>query len=229
MKKGWGQASGLAQYFVFPWVLWHCWLGDRKDFWPLCHLFRKRSLPGDVKKENREGKQVTQVHFENWGRYVMKDVDAVKLTPGSLLWCADESCCRDWSAAWCWQGRVCEQRSGHKDSQSTSDPCCNVEWTIRRRTAWCAVLKLLFHFHYSLLCLCCIFSVIFNPLTAIFPKMPVPKPILDTTQILFATILFVCFDNCNTYCSQFVTHLHFFIDRNLGSSHPSVPAVPWTG
>ena len=68
-----------------------------------------------------------------------------------------------------------------------------------------------------------------NPLTAIFPKMPVPKPILDTTQILFATMLFVCFDNYNTYCSQFVTHLHFFIDRNLGSSHPSVPAVPWTG
>ena len=62
-----------------------------------------------------------------------------------------------------------------------------------------------------------------NPLTTIFPKMPAPKPILDTTQILFATILFVCFDNYNTYCSQFVTHLHFFIDRNLGSSHPSVP------
>lgn len=70
---------------------------------------------------------------------------------------------------------------------------------------------------------------VINPLTAIFPKMPVPKPILDTTQILFATILFVCFDNYNTYCSQFVTHLHFFIDRNLGSSHPSVPTVPWTG
>ena len=53
--------------------------------------------------------------------------------------------------------------------------------------------------------------------------MPVPKPILDRTQILFATILFVCFDNYNTYCSQFVTHLHFFIDRNLGSSHPVYP------
>ena len=75
----------------------------------------------------------------------------------------------------------------------------------------------------------CMQRHLFNPLTAIFPKMPVPKPILDTTQILFTTILFVCFDNYNTYCSQFVTHLHFFIDRNLGSSHPSVPAVPWTG
>jgi len=89
---------------------------------------------------------------------------------------------------------------------------------------WSTFLKSLHHAPYKIVAI-----LLLNPLTAIFPKMPVPKPILDTTQILFATILFVCFDNYNTCCSQFVTHLHFFIDRNLGSSHPSVPAVPWTG
>jgi len=33
MKKGWGQATGWVQCFQFPSVLWHCWLGDRKEIW----------------------------------------------------------------------------------------------------------------------------------------------------------------------------------------------------
>ena len=52
---------------------------------------------------------------------------------------------------------------------------------------WYLACKILLQLKYDLKSL--------NPLTAIIPKMPVPKPILDTTQILFATILFVCFDN----------------------------------
>jgi len=31
MKKGWSQATGCGHCFVFPSVLWHWWLGDRKD------------------------------------------------------------------------------------------------------------------------------------------------------------------------------------------------------
>ena len=31
-RKGWGRViTGLGQCFVFPSVLWQCWLGDRKD------------------------------------------------------------------------------------------------------------------------------------------------------------------------------------------------------
>ena len=35
MMNGWGQATGWTQCFVFPSVLWHCWLGDRKDIRPV--------------------------------------------------------------------------------------------------------------------------------------------------------------------------------------------------
>ena len=41
MKKEWSQANGWRQRFVFPSMLWHCWLGDRKDIRPVkipCHL-----------------------------------------------------------------------------------------------------------------------------------------------------------------------------------------------
>jgi len=40
IKKGRGQATGCGQCSMFPSVLWHCWLGDRKGIRPikiLCH------------------------------------------------------------------------------------------------------------------------------------------------------------------------------------------------
>jgi len=34
-KKGWIQATDYGPCFVLPSVLWHCWLGRRKDIWPV--------------------------------------------------------------------------------------------------------------------------------------------------------------------------------------------------
>ena len=44
MKKGWGQVTGCGQCFVFPSVLWHCWLGDRKGIRPTkrCDAYSQR-------------------------------------------------------------------------------------------------------------------------------------------------------------------------------------------
>jgi len=32
-KKGWGQTTDFESMFVFPSVLWQCWLGDRTNRW----------------------------------------------------------------------------------------------------------------------------------------------------------------------------------------------------
>ena len=37
--KCWGQATGCGQCFVFLLMLWHWWLGDRKDIWPVKDLW----------------------------------------------------------------------------------------------------------------------------------------------------------------------------------------------
>jgi len=34
MKNRWGQATCRSRHCVWPTVLWHCWLGDRKDIRP---------------------------------------------------------------------------------------------------------------------------------------------------------------------------------------------------
>ena len=48
MKKWWGQATGWSQRFVFPCVLWYCFLCDRIDNSPIKHatsvIFRRSLL-----------------------------------------------------------------------------------------------------------------------------------------------------------------------------------------
>jgi len=54
MKKGWDQASGGGQRFVFPLMFWCCWYGDRKEIRPLkpVPLTFKGSLSGRVAEAN---------------------------------------------------------------------------------------------------------------------------------------------------------------------------------
>ena len=62
MKKVWDQATGCGQYFLFPSVPWHWWLGGRKDIHaienpvavicrgclPYCWMRRTRGKPADL-------------------------------------------------------------------------------------------------------------------------------------------------------------------------------------
>jgi len=40
MKEGCSQATGCGQCFMFFSVLWHCWLGDKKDIRPVKNPFQ---------------------------------------------------------------------------------------------------------------------------------------------------------------------------------------------
>ena len=77
MKKGRGQATGWGQCFVFPSVLQHCWLGDRKDIWPLknpCHLPQRLTARTHGRRKTI-GNQLTQVYLENQHDQIVITVD----------------------------------------------------------------------------------------------------------------------------------------------------------
>ena len=68
VKREKRQATGLGQCFVFPSVLWHWWLGGRKDIQPIkthsVNSERFSSWTGGGGGLNRN--QLTHVHLEQW-------------------------------------------------------------------------------------------------------------------------------------------------------------------
>ena len=53
-QKGVGDFWDCSQCFLFPSMIWHCWLGDGQAIKYLCH-FTVVSYPEHVEKEDREG------------------------------------------------------------------------------------------------------------------------------------------------------------------------------
>jgi len=67
IEEGWGQwmiFPGWGQWFEFCSVLWFCYLGDRKDIWPIKHLchFSQRFFLEHLVEENQWGNKLNHVH-----------------------------------------------------------------------------------------------------------------------------------------------------------------------